>query len=128
MKVKKKIKRETGFTVIEVLVAIAIIAVGVLALAANTVSVTQGNRISANTTIATNLAQEKIEEVKAQSAFTDGTVTDTVEGSSGITFTRTRLISNSSLAAHLRQIDVTVSWTEYGVSRSVAFSTYVYTG
>lgn len=125
MKVKKQ--REAGFTLIEVLVAVAIIAIGVLALAANTISVTQGNRVSANYTIAVNLAQEKMEEVRAQSSFTNGTATDTSTGSTGVPFTRTRVIGDSS-ETNLKQIDVTVSWTEYGVSRSVALSTYVYTG
>ena len=60
---KVKTGTEKGFTLIEVLVAIAMIAVGVLGLAANTVSVTQGNRISASTTVAINLAQEKIDGV-----------------------------------------------------------------
>jgi type IV pilus modification protein PilV len=57
---------ERGFTLIEVLVAIAIISVGVLALGANTTSISRSNRLSANTTIAVNLAQEKLEEAKAQ--------------------------------------------------------------
>lgn len=130
MKARRKTGTETGtgtekgFTLIEVLVAIAMISVGVLGLAANTISVTQGNRISASTTIAINLAQGKIEEIKAQSSFANETVTDSPRGA---IFTRTWVISDSP-EANLKQIEVTVSWTEYGVSRSVALNTYVYTG
>ena len=60
----------------EVLVAIAIISVGVLAISSNTTSVTQNSRRSANFTTAVNLAQEKMEELKAQTAFTNGTTND----------------------------------------------------
>src|SRR3989338_8777109 len=82
-------KREDGFTLNEILISIALIAIGVIGFSVNTVGVIQGNYISANLTISTNLAAEKMEEVKAQTSFTNGTVDDTVTGPSGIAFTRT---------------------------------------
>lgn len=124
---KVKTGTEFGFTLIEVLVAIAIISVGILALGANTTSISRSNRLSANTTIAVNLAQEKIEEVKAQTAFANGTFTDTPPGPAGNVFTRALVISDSPEAG-LKQVDVTVTWIEYGAARSVALSTYVYSG
>jgi type IV pilus assembly protein PilV len=118
---------ERGFTLIEVLVAIAIISVGVLALGANTTSISRSNRLSANTTIAVNLAQEKLEEAKAQTSFANGTFTDTPPGPAGSTFTRALVISDSPEAG-LKQVDVTVTWMEYGAERSVGLNTYVYSG
>lgn len=118
---------ERGFTVIEVLVAIAIISVGVLALGANTTSITRSNRLSANTTIAVNLAQEKLEEAKAQPSLTNGTFADVPPGPTGSLFSRTLAIIDSP-EARLKQVDVTVTWIEYGVERSVALGTYVYSG
>ena len=120
-------RTERGFTLIEVLVAIAIISIGVLALGANTTSIMRSNRFSANTTIAVNLAQEKLEEAKAQVTITNGNFTDTPPGPSGSIFTRTLAISDSP-EVDLKQVDVTVTWMEYGVERSVALSTYVYSG
>ena len=118
--------REEGFTLNEILVAIALIAIGVLGFSVNTIGVIQGNYISANLTIATNLAQEKMEEVKAQTSFSNGTVSDTVTGTSGIAFTRSRVISDSS--TNLKDIEVTVSWTEYLITHQVVLKTLIYIG
>jgi len=126
-------KKQVGFTIIEVLVAIVVLVVGLLAIANNTISVTRGNRISATYTTAINLAQKKMEEIKAQSSFSNVTnIPDpnnpiTATGASGGIFTRTWSISNST-ESDLKQVDVTASWTEYGVTRTVRLSTYVYTG
>jgi prepilin-type N-terminal cleavage/methylation domain-containing protein len=122
-------KRQTvfGFTLIEVLVAITIISVGILALGANTTSISRSNRLSADTTIAVNLAQEKIEEAKAQTIFANGTFTDTPPGPAGNVFTRALVISDSPEAG-LKQVDVTVTWIDYGMARSVTLGTYVYSG
>ena len=118
--------REDGFTLNEILISIALIAIGVIGFSVNTVGVIQGNYISANLTIATNLAAEKMEEVKAQTSFTNGTVDDTVTGPSGIAFTRTRIISDSS--TDLKDVEVRVSWTEYLISHQVSLKTLIYTG
>jgi prepilin-type N-terminal cleavage/methylation domain-containing protein len=122
------LKRQEGFTLNEILVSIALIAIGVIGFSVNTIGVIQGNYISSNVTVATSLAQEKMEEVKAQTSFTNGTVTDTVTGASGIPFTRTRTISDVSGESNLKDIEVKVSWTDYLINRNVTVKTLVYIG
>ncbi len=127
------IKHEDGFTLNEVLVSIALIAIGVLGLSFNTIGVIQGNQISGNITTATNLAQDKLEELRAQTSFTNGDncpspadpITGT--GAAGGIYNRCWRITDSSLGPGLKQIDVTVSWRDY-VNRSVTLSTLVFTG
>ncbi len=129
------VKRKEGFTLIEILVAIGLIAVGILSFSLNTIGVMQGNYISGNYTIATSLAQDKMEELLAQTSFTDvDNCTNppdqdiTATGGTGGINDRCWKIAdpNPSLGANLKQIDVTVSWRDY-LSRTVTLSTLVFT-
>jgi len=60
-------KHQTGFTFNEVLVAINVIVIAVLGYSLSTVGVIRGNMTNDNTTVAINLAQDKMEQLKAQS-------------------------------------------------------------
>ena len=55
--------REQGFTLIEVLVAIVILTVGLLAVGTMQISAIRGNFMSGNTSIALSLASEKMEDL-----------------------------------------------------------------
>jgi type IV pilus modification protein PilV len=101
-----------GFTVLEVLIAMGIFTVAILGVAISATSVIKANRVSYSTTIATNLAQDKLEELKANPASlaSGGPITDTI---SGETFTRTWTVTSSSPVAGMSRIDVTVTWTDY---------------
>jgi len=74
--------RETGFTLIEILVAIVILTVGLLAVAKMQVSAIQGNYFSNSATTALNLAQAKMEDLLSRS-FTDTDLVDTQPGNNG---------------------------------------------
>ncbi len=60
----KLAKSQDGFTLIEVLMATVILSVGFLALAAMTMAVINGNARANKVTVATALAQEKVEEIR----------------------------------------------------------------
>ena len=57
---------QAGFTFNEVLVAVNVIVIAVLGYSLNTVGVIRGNLTNDNTTVAINLAQDKMEQLKAQ--------------------------------------------------------------
>lgn len=61
MSLNLKNKKEKGFTLIEVLIAISILTVGILAMASMQISAIRGNYLSSNLTEATTWAQDKIE-------------------------------------------------------------------
>lgn len=133
----ERAKLQEGFTLNEVLLSIALIAIGILGFSLNTAGVIQGNRISSSVTIATNLGQAKLEEIKAQTTWTNVTnapdannpITETGGGGgTGDRFTRTWTIKDSSLGSNLKEISVQVSWTEYGIGRQVVLATLIYTG
>ena len=130
------IKGKLGFTLIEIIVAIALIAIGILGLSLNTIGIIKGNYISGNYSIATSLAQDKMEELLGQSGFTDvDNCTNppdqdiTATGGTGGIYDRCWIIADPSpsLGANLKQIDVTISWRDY-LTRSVTLSTLVFAG
>jgi Tfp pilus assembly protein PilV len=59
-------KHQTGFTFNEVLVAINVIVIAILGYSLSTVGAIRGNMANDNTTVAINLAQDKMEQLKAQ--------------------------------------------------------------
>ncbi len=102
-----------GFTLIEVLVAMGIFSVTFLALAAGAGSVMRANHTSYHSTIATSLAQDKMEELKSRNGsviVSAGPVTDNV---GGIDFTRTWTVTPNSPVVGTKQVDVTVTWQDY---------------
>jgi prepilin-type N-terminal cleavage/methylation domain-containing protein len=114
-----------GFSLIEVLVALGIFSIAILGLAVGAITITRANKTSQFHTVATNLAQDKIERLKALNAAAfSGVVTsctsysangcsDTVV-SSGATFTRSWQISqNLKVFAGVNWIDVKIHWTDY---------------
>ena len=118
--------RQSGFTLLEVMVAIVILTIGLLGTAGLTTGVIKGNRYSKNVTSATAVAQTRLEEIKS-GGYANATTTnfpgDTVTMGS-TPFTRTVAITNSSPAANMKTVSVTVSWKEANnSSRSVNLQT-----
>ena len=62
---------ERAFTLNEILISIAFTAIGILGFSAITLTIMRANFISSNYSAATNLAQDKMEELKARGAFAD---------------------------------------------------------
>ncbi len=127
------IGREEGFTLNEVLASIALISISILGFSLNTMSVIRGNYISKNVTTATFLAQDKLEQLKSLATLSDlDNCADppekdvTATGSEGGIYGRCWTIKDSPLGTGLREITVTVRWTDY-LSRKVTLSTLVFT-
>lgn len=105
-----------GFTLIEILVGMSIFSVAVLGLAAGTVGVIRANQTSHLRTSAINLAQGKLEELKAMTATAFSGLSCPCSDnpvSSGASFNRTWVITQGSPVAGVNRIDVTVTWTDY---------------
>lgn len=119
-------KFQSGFTLLEVMVAIVILTIGLLGTAGLTTGVVKGNHYSKNVTSATAAGQTKLEAVKS-GGYTNATTAnfpnDTVK-MGGTSFTRTIAITNSSPAANMKTVSVTVSWSESNnTARSINLQT-----
>jgi prepilin-type N-terminal cleavage/methylation domain-containing protein len=120
---------DQGFTLIEVLIAMAIFSIGILAVGTLVLSTTRNNTGSNILTQATMLARSKIEEKKREvDAGTFSGVDDPTEynidseGMPGGIYTRECKVDSSGSAW---QIQVTVRWTRSGLNRSVVLKTLV---
>ncbi len=128
-----KINNNAGFTLIEIMVAATIFSFAVLGLAIGTVSVIQTNQTSHLQTSAINLAQAKLEELKAMTntafsglscpSFTTTGCSDSPVAA-GTTFSRSWKITANSPVTGVNQIDVIINWRDYA-SRSVTFTASV---
>jgi len=105
----KKVRSHAGFTLIEVLVAIGIFSVAILGLAVGAISITRANRTSQVHTVATSLAQDKLEDLKAQgfaAVVSGGPETVTVQN---VNFTRSWTVAANG--PNNNQLSVTISWS-----------------
>jgi type IV pilus assembly protein PilV len=115
-------KRE-GFTLIEVLVGLVILAVGLLAIAGMLLTTVKGNYFSNHLTQASYVAQDRLEFLKTiaitDNALTAGTHPEQAVTISGQAFNRSyTVVVNGSL----RTITYTVTWND-GRDHSVSFTT-----
>ena len=123
---------ETGFTLNEVLVTMGLVVLGVLGHSVSTISVMRGNSTNTEYSVAVNLAQDKIEQLKSLNNLDDtdncpasGDVGISATGLSGGIYNRCWEVAASGLGDKLKQINVTVSWRDHE-DRSVHLTTLVY--
>jgi type IV pilus assembly protein PilV len=126
-----KIHRDDAFTLVEILVALTIFSLAVLGLAIGTVSVIRTNQTSHLRASAVNLAQARLEELRAMTstAFSglscpSSTPCSDTAVASGVTFTRQWWITNNSPVAGVNRIDVKVNWSDYA-SQTLTFTASV---
>ena len=141
-----------GLTLVEILISMAVLSIAMLGLAASFKYVQQGIQLSKNKTLASNLAQEKMQILRQQTYFrllptvnpstlSDGTPYDNTTflpetvmegGVPFIRYTYVQVVTEDSGAlviqppatpdTGMRQITVTVAWTEGGVLKHLSIN------
>lgn len=116
----KVCKNKNGFTFIEVLIAIAILSIGLLGLATMSTTASKFNAFSKNKTTAIALGQDKMEELKRIIPTTTLTSANNAiennineKGEAGGIFTRSVTITGG--AAQLTTLAVTITWRDYSL-------------
>ncbi|HEX2897846.1 MAG TPA: prepilin-type N-terminal cleavage/methylation domain-containing protein [candidate division Zixibacteria bacterium] len=119
MKILKIKSNKSGFTILEVVIAMLILSMSLLLLLNMAMVALDGNDWSNKTTNATQLIQEKLEQLRSTTNPAGGN--DVVNG-----VTRTWVVSNAG--NHLRRIDITVQWDDVkSKPHSNAITTYIRT-
>jgi prepilin-type N-terminal cleavage/methylation domain-containing protein len=114
---------EKGFTLIEVVAGLVILAIGLLGIAAMQVASIKGGYFSNNVTQATILAQDKLEYLKNLS-YSDSNISSGQHNEgiiSGTIFSRVYNILEDS-GNSIKTITVSVQWTDRG-NHSISFLT-----
>lgn len=106
-------KKSKGFSLIEVLIALVILAIALLALAGLMVQSTNSNSWGSHLTEASTLAQDKLEELRMArwTALDSEPFTDVRTGSTGTNYTRTWTVDTNT-AGNLKTVSISISWTD----------------
>lgn len=121
---RRRRRGQGGFTLLELLITMAITVIGLLGLMAMYVATAKGNEATARSSAAVTIAQETLEELRSMSmesltgAFgqTDLPIDasmDTVAGRDGTTYNRHVTVDEvTAISRDLVKLRVEVSWTE----------------
>ncbi|MBN2284455.1 MAG: hypothetical protein JXO48_11250 [Deltaproteobacteria bacterium] len=118
----RQFKNITGFTILEILITIFIIAITLTSIMTVTATVINGNAFSRELTNATILAQDTLEDLKntGYSKLTSGGPEKV-----GATFSRQWTVLTNSPGTGMSTIEVSVSWNRYGKPKTVKLKTIV---
>ena len=103
-------QNDKGFTLLEVLIAIVILSVGLLGMASLTVGIINGNRFSNDTTTATTLGQDKMEDIRRVGYASAASETKATMASPYSDYKREVTVTDDSPATDMKTIAVTVYW------------------
>ena len=105
--------RESGFTLLEVIIAISILTVGLLAVASMQTAAIRGNSFASQATESITWAQDKLEDLMALNYAA------VVNGGPETTPDNYTVNWTVNTVGNVKRITVTVSWAEKGINRQV---------
>jgi type IV pilus assembly protein PilV len=101
--------KSAGFTLLEILIALFIFSIGILALTSLTVTATRTGSYGGRMTEAVTFAQDKLEELKANSWGNIVSGEDQKTGPTGINYIRNwRVLEKET--RNLKAVSVTIDW------------------
>jgi len=120
-----RLRNNSGFTMLEIFIAITILTIGLLGVASLTIGTIKGNLYSKNVTTATVISQGRLEDIQ-RDGYVNATIANFPAGPDnvamgGVNFSRTTTINPDTPAQYMKRVKVTTSWNNN--TRSVVLST-----
>jgi len=103
--------RSKGFSMVEVLIALLILAISLLALAGLMMTTTRNSSFGGHMTEASTFAQDKLEQLRVSPWAGIVAGNDTALGSTGITYTRNWAVTQNGDGTQ-RWVSITITWTD----------------
>ncbi len=119
------VSRNRGFTLLEVVIAMLLLGIGLLALFALQIRSVQSNAFSNCMTMASGFAQDQVERLRASNWEDISNGSDTIRDITGATpgvFVRQWAIQTNG---RMKDVSVRVSWNQDGRSHQVAVNTRI---
>jgi len=116
-------RKSSGFTLIEILIALVIFTISIVAFAGLTVTATRSSSYGGRMTEAVTLAQDKLEELKANSWEKIVSGGDQKTGATGINYTRNWNVLETG-NRNLKTVSIKIDWKDR-VDHSISFITVV---
>jgi Tfp pilus assembly protein PilV len=121
-----RLRDQGGVSLIEIVAAVSVFAVAVVGLSPSLLGARKFAELGKNQSIATALAQDKIEELRVSSTVSNGSDGPLQpSGASGGIFSRSWTVSANSPVSNVNRVIVTVTWPERPNTSSVTLVTLV---
>ncbi|HSX83562.1 MAG TPA: prepilin-type N-terminal cleavage/methylation domain-containing protein [Candidatus Saccharimonadia bacterium] len=124
MKVQQSIGPNAGFTLVESMLALAIMSVGLLALAGLQITALRGNALSRSITTAVSIAEQRLEQLKNTPYSDIQAEAATQVTASNLHFTRQVTVTNGPLP-NTKSVSVLVSWQDQSKTHTLPIATLI---
>src|SRR5262249_2910190 len=124
MKAQPPLCPNAGFSLLETMLALAILSIGLLALAGLQVTALRGNMFSRTMAIAVSIAEQRLEELKNTPYANIAAESATQVTASNMNFTRQVTVADGPVA-NTKAISVIVSWQEKSQTHTLPINTII---
>ena len=124
MKVQQSLGPNAGFTLVESMLTLAIMSVGLLALAGLQITALRGNALSRSMTTAVSIAEQRIEQLINTPYTNIQAEAATQVTASNLHFTRQVTVTNGPLP-NTKSVSVLVSWQEQSKPHRLSIVTII---
>ncbi len=124
MKVQQSICPNAGFTLVESMLTLAIMSMGLLALAGLQITALRGNALSRRMTTAVSIAEQRLEQLKNTSYTNIQAEAVAQVTASNLHFTRQVTVTNGPLP-NTKSVSVLVSWQDQATTHTLPIATII---